>query len=306
MANSLALALAIVLPAAFALLVRPDPHTASDARRRGLRRALRLTRAATILGTFLVRGGAFVDRMSGLLESRRAMTWTVMAATVVSAAMVVGPRVGPPQAPATALGNAVFVLAGATGATLVLAAAPAITIGTLAAGYLVTAAVQWLTDVPTQVVVLELVGGLLSAVILAVGLLQTPSDRRWVGAARRLAAASSLREGHPDRLLPTLALAVALIVSYGMQSTALGEELSPQVVRTAFALASCGVVAVVFARSAVRLAGGVLLALAGFEIAYAQLDPGLLVSGSLAAFQLLFAVIASYYVAMPARESTES
>jgi hypothetical protein len=40
------------------------------------------------------------------------------------------------------------------------------------------------------------------------------------------------------------------------------------------------------------------MALTAFEIAYARLDPGLVITGGLGAFQLTFAVVASYFLGL--------
>jgi len=299
LANTVVLSVAVLVPALAAALMGRNPRALGDARRRGARRALRLGGLATVIGAALVRAGAALHLTSGLLESRRAMAWTVAAAAITGAAMVVSP-LDPTRAPppATVLGGAVFVVAAVIGAVMVLGRAPGLTLGALAAGHAYAAIVLWLVAVPIPVAAMALVGGLLATAILAIGVLQAPIDRRLPGAALRLARAGAPVAGE-GRGLPAVALAVGLLVSYGMQSAALPEAMPAAVVRPAFALATAGVLAAVFARSPLRLAAGVLMALTGFQIAYARLDPGLLVTAGLAVFQLLFAVVASYYVGTP-------
>jgi hypothetical protein len=68
-------------------------------------------------------------------------------------------------------------------------------------------------------------------------------------------------------------------------------------------LCAGGVLTAVFAGSSLRLAIGVLAALAGFELIYARIDPGLLITGGLAVFQMTFALVASLFLGPAPPES---
>ena len=69
----------------------------------------------------------------------------------------------------------------------------------------------------------------------------------------------------------------------------------------ALVLIAGGVLTAVFARSPLQLAAGVLLALAGFDLIYARLEGGLLITGGLAVFQLAFAIVAGAFIGLDAR-----
>jgi hypothetical protein len=91
----------------------------------------------------------------------------------------------------------------------------------------------------------------------------------------------------------------------GIHSVSLPVALPVGILRPALVLAVGGVLTAATARSPLRLACGVLLALTGFEMAYAHVDPGVLITAGLATFQLLLAVVAAYVVglAVQAREA---
>lgn len=308
LANTVVLLAAVLSPAAVALVVRRTPRAFGDARRRGLRRAFRLTRASAELAGGFIRAGAMVHRVTGLLESRRAMAWTVMAAAITASALVVsgGAQESTAAAPAvTAVGLFVFAVAGVVGVATVLARRPGFSLAAVLVAYLLSGAVLWLSAVPWQIVLIKLFAGALAIAILAIGVLQAPLDRPLAG-ARSLIGAAGVPESGEDRILPALSLAIGLLIALGTGTVGPVASVPPEILRPAFALAAAGVVAAVFAPSSLRLAVGVLVALVGFELAYAWLDPGLVVTGALAAFQLLFAVVASYYVGMSLESATDA
>jgi len=133
--------------------------------------------------------------------------------------------------------------------------------------------------------------------MLALSILQAPIDRRLVAAARRLGQVQAApRRALSERLVPVLALAIVALVGLGMQPAVLAPYVGPGVLRVGVVLVAGGVVATVFAGSALKLAAGVLIALIGSEAIYASLDPGLLVTGGLAGLQLLFTIVASFFI----------
>jgi hypothetical protein len=124
---------------------------------------------------------------------------------------------------------------------------------------------------------------------------QTPVDRRLIQASERLAALRGISEPSP-RLVPGLAVVTAGVILFGVHSVVAPKALSDAVLQPAVTLPAAGALTVVFARTPLRLAAGALAILTAFELAYARLDPGLVVTGGLAVFQLLFAIVASYFV----------
>jgi hypothetical protein len=123
-------------------------------------------------------------------------------------------------------------------------------------------------------------------------------------AARRLGAARAGETVGGERLLLALALAAAVVICLGIQSVSFPLAVPDVVLRPALVLAAGGVLTAVTARSGLRLAAGVLLTLTGFGLGYSHLDPGMLIAAGLALFELLFALLASYYLGLgPSPES---
>jgi hypothetical protein len=131
--------------------------------------------------------------------------------------------------------------------------------------------------------------------------LQAPIDRRLVESARRLRQirAPTGESALSERLLPVFSLGAAGLLAYGMHSAAVPDQLLPAaLLKPALMLAGGGILTAVFARTALQLSCGVILVLIGFELAYTRLDPGLLITGGLASFQLLLAIVASHFLGL--------
>jgi|GEM_PF-2398758 hypothetical protein len=298
LANGLLLLGAIVLPALIALgLMRLRPRI-SKQRRRALRRILRLTLLAEILARAFVSAGAELQQSSGLLESRRAMAWTLLAVTVTGSLVIVAGGSTPatramPSFPAMLM----FSLAALLAALMVLRGSAVATLGLLLAAYVLVTVVLLAAGVQPVIALTKVLVGALVVAILAVGVGQTPAgDSDGSLLSRLQAAAYEPRGAGLSTLGVALALAAGLLLSLGVHASELTEQLPDALLHPALALIVGGVLTAVFARSPMRLAGGVLFALAGAELLYASLDPGLMITGGLAAFQLLVAVVSSFFI----------
>ena len=340
-ANNLFLLVAVLIPPAIGGLLqrlrRPARAVpAPDTRQRRMQRTLLLDHWLRDVLARFIRSGEMVQARTGWVDSGRTMAWTLLAVTVTGTAMmalgVTSTTDVPMPAPAGPLLAIVLFLAAAVLAgILVLGSAPALTLGALAGAYLLVAAVilnaagisAGSAAVPSSIVVIvalvKVLAGLLVVVILAVSVLQAPGAHRAGGTARRLGdlgalgGLGSLRGLHglplarAERMLPATALMVAMVVAYGLAglpvaTSSLGLALTATVLRPALALVAGGALTMLFARTPLRLAGGVLMALAGFELIYARLDPGLVITAGLALFQLLLAILASSFVGAPGGE----
>jgi hypothetical protein len=179
-------------------------------------------------------------------------------------------------------------------------------LGALGAGYFLTAAFLALliglestdgaTGAPAIVAAIKLMAGALVVGVLAISL-QVPLDRHLSETAHRLRALGPENSTPTRRVMPTISLAIAVVISYGIHVVHLPQDILPDaLLQSALILSAGGVLTLVFAVSSLHLACGVLMALVGFEMVYARLDPGLLVTGGLAAVQLMFAIVASHFV----------
>ncbi|MFN2115472.1 MAG: hypothetical protein ACK2T6_07135 [Anaerolineae bacterium] len=301
MVDGVVLVCAILLPAVVAFALWRSPRTLGLARRRNLRRALRLTIVVEGAASALVRSGEIAQRSTGLLESRRAMAWTLMAVLVTGGAVVVAARsgVGGPHTPSVAA-LVLYVVAALLSVLLVLRSSPAATIGALGASYVVAAAVLLSLGTPPVVVATKVVVGVLVVAILGVSVAQVLGESGRRDTARALMVRVN-PPGGGDVSTPGVAAALGagLISVIGIHSAAVALLVPDALLQPALALIVGGVVTAVFARSPLRLAGGVLFALVGAEMVSTGLDAGLVISGGLATFQLLFAVVAAYYVGDP-------
>ncbi len=314
--RAIGLLAAILLPPIISAVMawrRRGAHAGMGEAAGHLRRALRLTAGGRLLAAGLMRGGAVLHAASGLRTGRRDMAWTLVAVVVAAAALLSAAGGGGEPSPPPGVLPAVFLIGAAVvSGTLLLSTNPAITLAALGTGYVLGAALLALVyaaeasalepgAVPGSaaaiIAIIKLLSGLLVVGVLAISQLQAPLDRRLLASARRLRRINAPETARTERLFPALALAVALVISYGAQSTSLPPGVLPTVLlQAAMVLAAGGVLTVVFAQNALHLASGVLLSLIGFELVYTRLDPGLLITGALAAFQLLFALVAAHFV----------
>lgn len=263
------------------------------------RRVLRLREPINAFGRFLLRGGEAIQLRSGLVAGRRSLAITLLAVVATSVALIGdgGPRPAPVWPPVGQL--AALVLAVVIVAAAILPRAPAATLGALGAAYVLGAVVVLGGDGGSRGVIaaIKVIVGLIVVSMLALSVLQAPIDRRLIAAARRLGrvqAGGGRQLG--EHLVPLLALAVIALVGIGIQPGILAPYVGAGVLRVGLVLAAGGVVGTVFAASALHMAVSVLIALIGAEAIYASLDPGLLVTGGLAGFQLLFTIVASFFI----------
>jgi hypothetical protein len=295
---------AILIPAAVGAVVRraPPPRDPGQVAQRTVsRRLLRLTPVAELVAQGVPRAGAALQQASGLIQGRRVRVWTFLAVVVV-AVLPLRPSstgsVGSAGGLATLL---VLAMATLTAAAMLLSSRPGVTLGALALGYGLTSALLVATSGLLAVGLIYALAGTAVVVILAMAVAQMPIDRHLARAARRLGTLRGGTEATTDRLVLTLALAVAVLVALGIQSVSFPLDLPAEILRTTWVLVAGGVLTTLTARSPLRLLSGVFLAIAGFQLAYARLDPGVLVAAGLAMFQLVFAVVAAYYVGLAAR-----
>lgn len=271
----------------------PSPHE--------MARAVRLTELFDGLRTVFIRAGRLAHDRLGLAESRRAMAWTVLAGLTTGLAFLGPPSLpgeGPLPVPAITLS---FVASGAVAGVLLLAQAPMLSLAALAGGYGVLAGELFLhgADGPVPMGVLaliKLVAGVVVVAILTISWTQSEQESRTAAAGRRLAALRRSGPAIDDRGLAAISLALAWVVALGVPSVTVPESLASPVLHSALVLVAGGVLTGIFARTALRLACGVLLAMCGFELIYAFLEPGLVITAGLAVFQIVFAIVASAFV----------
>ncbi len=318
--RSVLLMSAILVPGLIGAVIgqlRRRPTEYRSAARHHWSNLLRLNRAAGAIGVSLVAIGGFVQRAAGQREGRQDMAWTMLAVTAISAAVVAvqaRPEATPPlPAPLTPL-----LLLGATAiaATGLLARSYASHLVALGAAYIYASGllallaglqvVDTTQGAPTIVATIKLLSGGLVVGILAISVVQLPFDRRLADAAQRLHGLLSYEATSTRRVLPAIALAVAVVISYGIHSYSLPPGLLPDaLLQPALIIAAGGILSVVFAVSVVHLVVGVFMAMIGFEMVYARLDPGLLVTGGLATLQLMLALVASYFVGAAGADAGE-
>jgi hypothetical protein len=171
------------------------------------------------------------------------------------------------------------------------------TLGALAASYVLAGMLLLAAGTQPVIALTRVFVGVIVVAILAVGVAQTVGVGHGSTMLARLQLAAREPEGQGlSALGVALALATGLLASLGMHASAVTETLPDAVLHPALALAVGGVLTAVFARSPLRLAGGVLFAIAGAEVIYSRLDPGLVITGGLATFHLLVAVVSSYFI----------
>lgn len=281
---------------------------------RSVKRGLLPTALIRRLLASVVRSGQAVLRRSGLAEARRTMAWTLLAVVLTGTAMIV--VLSPARRAPIELGTptvlaALFFLAAAViTSILVLSRGVIAPLSALAAGYVLEAALLAVAgDLTATMITLAFIKLLVGAIvvgILVISLLQDPRHQRLAEAAQRMRVLRGPAVEGQNRILPALAVLVGLVLSYGLHSSSLAETLPDAVLHPAAALIAGGLLSLVFARSALRIVVGVLLALVGFELIYARLDAGLVVTGGLAAFQLLFAIVASSFVGLGAEAGEDA
>jgi hypothetical protein len=260
---------------------------------RGRLSGLDLTPAVDSVAGGLLDLGALLQNASGLVEGRRALAWTLLAAVAVALVPLRPPDSGP--AP-TAIGVIALAAAGLIAAAVAMARRPWVALTAAVCAYALSALVLAAAGTPWVIAAIKVIAGLFGVGVLAMSALQGSTEvGRASAASRRLAG---LRPSAPSGwgAVPALAILSAVLLSAGVHSVVAVDRLPDIVLQVALTLAAGGVIAVALARDPLRLATGTLLAVIGFELVYARLDPGLVVTGALAGFQLLFALVASYFV----------
>jgi len=266
-------------------------------------RGLRLVGIVDRFGAALVRAGEAVQVRSGLVEGRRSMALTALGAVATGAALFARIVPGEQLAPLPGLGAVAAVSAAtASGALVVLARPAAAKLAGVLLAYGTSAVLLFGGGVPPVIVLVKALVGLLVVGMLALSVLQAPIDRRLVNAARRLRA---IGEAGPSDRLRSIAGIALVMFAVGVLGLVGGEirggpSIPPVLLQVAVMLVIGGLLAVTLADGVLELACGVLLALIGCEMAYANYDAGLVVSGALAVFQMLFAIIASYFLGLAA------
>jgi len=270
---------------------------------RAMGQVLRLTDAFDALRSGLIRAGRLVHDGLGFTEGQRTMAWTFLAAAATGATMLAVPPLTSDATPISAVAGGALAASVLVAVLMVIAATPVLTLAALAGGYgvvalaLVAAGAQDAADMATLAVI-KAVAGIVVVAILVVSVLQTTTEEASGGSTDHRPRRASGGSLFDLRVLPLVALATAVVVALGIPSVALPEVLPPALLHAALILIFGGALTVVFARAPLRLAGGVLLALTGFELVYTRLDPGLFIAGSLAVFQLAFAIVAAAFVGL--------
>lgn len=268
---------------------------------RAMAQVLRLTDLFDGLRSLSIRAGRWVHDSLGFTEGERAMAWTLLAVVAVGAAMLDAPPATVDTSGSAPIALVVLAVAIGVAAAMLVGETPFTTLAALLCGYGLAAFILLSTSrggpaMVAAVVSIKSVAGLVVVAILVISVLQAPADRNLAGAAQRLQRLSPAAAARESRLLPLLALATAVVVASGIPSITLPEALPQPLLHVALVMIAGGTLTVVFARTPLRLTGGVLLALTGFELVYAQVEPGLLITGGLAVFQLAFAIVAAAFV----------
>ncbi len=317
-ASGLALLVAILAPPAVGQALarsRPVPATLTAARFwKRLREVVELHWLGSAAASFAIALGIGMQRAAGFSSPRRAMAWTLLAVLLVTGWFVL---IGFPDAGGDAvplpswtmlayLSLVAVVIAVVLGTT-----APPITLVALAIGQLLSA--LWLgwaggqATIPLIATIYGLVG-LLAVGILASSLGAVPAPTAVRSAMRRLrvrqtATATATGDG---RGMALIALAVVLVLVCTAELPVPKDLIPIAALRPALLYAIGGALVVIFARTALQLVAGVLLAYSGFQLGYAQIDSGLLITFALSAFHLLFALVAAYYLAITMAIQSES
>lgn len=272
------------------------------------------------LGTWLLLGGALavprrafirtgelLQSQPGIAGSRRAMAFTFTAAAAIGGALLSGAGSQASVDSGIAIDVPLWptLAAAAIIVVLLLPRPPAARLIALLSTYALVATLSVAAGVPVVLALLPAAVGALVVGMIAISVMQAPIDRRLLSAARRLSALRG-RDGEvADRLIPAFAIAIVTVAALGFgggMPEALGEEVT-LVVRPSIILVSGGILAVIFASTSLEVASGVMVALTGAELLYAALDHGLLITGALAAFQILLAVVISFFVGLSAPRS---
>lgn len=227
------------------------------------------------------------------------MAWTLLAGLATGLAFLVPPATSAEAPPAG--GWSSVIVADAVAAAMVLGPAPAVSLAALAAGYALVGVKLFVlgAGVAGPAVVLgvtKLVAGAVVVAILTLSATQTRGMRSAGAARRALAALRGHASVDHDRGLAGICLAIALLAALGIPSATLTEHLPLSALRVALGLIAGGVLTAVFARTALRVACGVLLALCGFDLVYAHIEPGLLITGALAVFHIAYAMVVTAFV----------
>ncbi len=274
-----------------------------------LSRVLRLARSMGGAQRAFVRTGGILQSQPGIAGSRRAMAFTFTSAVAVGGALLSGTGTGTNAGTAAEI-TAAFPLwpsiaAAAIVVVLLLPRPPAARLVALLATYFLVAILSVGAGVGPTLAVLSASIGVLVVGMIAISVMQAPIDRRLLSAARRLSALRGRDGVVADRLIPSFAIAIVVVAAFGFDGGTL-DSLGPEVaiiLRPTLILIAGGVLTVVFASTALEVASGVLVALTGAELLYAALDDGLLITGALAAFQILLAVVISFFVGLSAPRS---
>jgi hypothetical protein len=307
---NLRLALGLVLPLVLGLLLRSEriPTTRGGWGSSRLGHWLRTGAFFDAWRSALIQAGRALHRSINLMDSRRTMAWTVFAGLVIGLSILAS-DVG--QAPAIGMGGGatLWLVTVAIAYLVLLADRPLTQLASLTAVFLLGSLALVTTmgqDDPAvlQIIALvKLLAGMVVVAILAIGSLESQ---------RRADRAVSWRKAwwHRDRSMPAerrfllLAAPVTFLLLSGIQSDLLARQLPVELLRPALTLICAGLLGTVFAEGTLRLACCAFVALVGFELIYSRLDPGLLVTGGLAAFQIMLALLVSAFFGIEFGESS--
>jgi len=300
-ALDLRLAMGLALPLVLGGLLRSErwtrPRDAAGWGRVG--RWLRLGEFFDAWRSALIQAGRALHRSVNLLDSRRTMAWTVFAGLVIGLSILAADK---GTAPVTAAdsGTAIWIITAVLGYAALAADRPLSQLLTLLGAYGLGTGILLATAGPDDpnvlgiIALVKLLAGLVVVSILAIGTLDRP--RRSIEALTwRQALWVRNRSLPTERRFLLLAAPVTFLLLTGIQSNLLADRLPVTMLRPALTLICAGLLGTVFAEGALRLACCAFLALIGFELIYSRLDPGLLVTGGLAAFQILFALLLSAF-----------
>lgn len=297
----LRLALGLALPLVLGLLLRSErvPTAGGGWSAGRLGHWLRTGAFFDAWRSALIQAGRALHRGVNLMDSRRTMAWTVFAGLVIGLSILASDAGTAPAVGADG-GAMLWLVSAALAYLALLADRPMTQLASLSAVFLLGSVALVNTMGPADPAVLQIVAlvkllaGLVVVAILAIGSWESQrrSDRTlnwrqaWLRRDRTMAA---------ERRFLLLAAPVTFLLLSGIQSDLLSQKLPVALLRPALTLICAGLLGTVFAEGTMRLACCAFVALVGFELIYSRLDPGLLVTGGLAAFQIMLALLVSAF-----------
>ena len=310
-AADLRLVLGLALPLILGVLLRSErlPMQSSTIGWGRVSHWLRLGEFFDAWRSAFIQTGRALHQSVNLLDSRRTMAWTMFAGLVVGLSILAADTSKPTLA-ATAPGAVLWLVTAVVAFAVLLAIRPLSQMLALLAAYLLAVWTLMTTAGPNDpavfgtIALVKLLAGCVVVAILAIGTVEAP--RRWGPAVNaRQALLARDRSLPSERRFVLMAVLVTILLLSGIQNNLLADRVPVALLRPALTLICAGLLGTVFAEGALRLACCTFVAFIGFELIYTQIDPGLLVTGGLAAFQILYALLVTPFFGIDLGETDD-